>query len=621
LILQDYKAITIELLQKLQILVEQGMMLVGAKPEKSLGLNNYLSNEKEFKQTADKLWGNINGTHITENNFGKGKVFCGRSLELIFQQQNIKPDFEYTSRSGDAPVLYIHRKTSDADLYFVSNQRRSYEELVCIFRVKNMQPELWDAVTGKITPLKIYEVVDDRIRVPVQLEPYGSMFIVFRKQREENHLHSLIKDNELIVDTKPFQLSLRKLSKDVQNNFTITFWVKPEMNVMLNESSQMEGIKNAWTDYYTIYPSSGKELYGEGHATCGLAVGRNGVAVWEHADENPVLVLSATTAISGWSHIGLVYENATPVVYVNGKLVQRGKQSVSIIHPGLGEVYIDEGASYYNGDMSKPQLFKEVLSEGKILELPNEVIPEIPASPFIVEHFDDKKPALLLLQNGHYKLANNHNETSSFYVSDIDKPLKIEGSWQLYFPANLGAPNEIILPQLISLHKHSNDEIKYFSGTVTYTKSFTIPEHTFVKNKLFFLDLGRVEVIAQIIFNGKDLGTCWKRPYRVEITNAIKPGINLLIIKVTNQWVNRLIGDEQLPGPNKYFTAEDTIAFESSVGGGIEQLPEWYINQKPKPCDGRITFTTWKHYTKDSPLIESGLIGPVTMHTAFLKLI
>ena len=74
-------------------------------------------------------------------------------------------------------------------------------------------------------------------------------------------------------------------------------------------------------------------------------------------------------------------------------------------------------------------------------------------------------------------------------------------------------------------------------------------------------------------------------------------------------------------GVSPAWSAQNAIAFESTVGGGIEQLPEWYIHQKPKPSDDRITFTTWKHYTKDSPLIESGLIGPVTIHTAILKVI
>lgn len=619
LVLQSYKAITLELLYKLQALIKQGMILVGARPERSLGLKDYRNNEKEFNQIADELWGNIDGTVITENNVGKGKVFWGKSLESIFQQQNIQPDFEYTSKSGDAPIQYIHRKTNDAHFYFISNQRRSYEELVCTFRIKNLQPELWDAVTGKIIPLKIYQADDDRIRVPVQLEPYGSRFVVFRKQAEENRLHFIIKDSEPIVDTRPFQLSPRKLFNNVQNNFTITFWAKPEMNVMLNESNQMEGIKNAWTDYYAIYPSSGKECYGEGHATCGLTVGRNGVAVWEHEDKNPVLVLSATTAISGWTHIGLVYEEGAPAVYVNGKLIQKGKRSASIVHPASGEAYIDEGASYYNGDMSKPQLFYEVLSDDKISQLASEATPAPSSSPFIIEPFGEKEPGLLIWQNGHYKLKNNHNSSLSFHVSNIEQPLRIEGPWQLNFPPYLGVQGEIILPDLISLHIHPEEGVKYFSGTVTYTKSFSIRKTAFTKDKLFFMDLGRVEIIAQINLNGKDLGILWKRPYRAEITNAIKPGINHLIIKVTNQWVNRLIGDEQLPDPNKFFTAEDALAFESIVGGGIEQLPEWYIHQKPKPSDGRITFATWKHYTQDSPLIESGLIGPVTIYTAALK--
>src|SRR5205823_4011169 len=145
----------------------------------------------------------------------------------------------------------------------------------------------------------------------------------------------------IIVNAKPFRGVARRLYNDVKNNFTISFWAKPEMNAMLIESAQMEGIKNAWTDYYAIYPSSGKKLYGEGHTTCGVAVGRNGVAVWENADGNPVLVLSATTALSSWTHICLVYDDGIPVVYVNGTFIQKGNRGANVVHPAIGEAYID----------------------------------------------------------------------------------------------------------------------------------------------------------------------------------------------------------------------------------------------------------------------------------------
>ena len=139
-----------------------------------------------------------------------------------------------------------------------------------------------------------------------------------------------------------------------------------------------------------------------------------------------------------------------------------------------------------------------------------------------------------------------------------------------------------------------------------------------LENKIWFLDLGRVEVIAEISINGKNLGIAWKRPYLVDITTALVRGANKIEIKITTLWPNRLIGDEQMPDPDK-FSGAGTSGLESVTKGNIEVLPEWYSDGKPKPDNGRVCFTTWKHYTKDSPLIESGLIGPVLIYPAVTK--
>jgi hypothetical protein len=116
-----------------------------------------------------------------------------------------------------------------------------------------------------------------------------------------------------------------------------------------------------------------------------------------------------------------------------------------------------------------------------------------------------------------------------------------------------------------------------------------------------YLDLGRVEVLAEVRVNGKDLGILWKEPYRVDVTDAVHRGANTLEIRVTGLWPNRLIGDEHLPPENQYGTS----------GRGILRLPEWYVKGEPKPAGGRTTFSTWQFYTKDAPLLESGLLGPV----------
>jgi hypothetical protein len=221
----------------------------------------------------------------------------------------------------------------------------------------------------------------------------------------------------------------------------------------------------------------------------------------------------------------------------------------------------------------------------------------------------------LFWENGEYKLLGNGSQTTSERVSAIGQPVEIKGPWRVSFPPNLGAPPEITLPELVSLHKHSEDGVKYFSGTATYSKRFSVPAGATAGDKRLFLDLGWVEVLAEVRLNSKELGSLWKAPYRVDITEAVRTGDNDLEIRVTNLWPNRLIGDEQLPPENEYDMSGGLF------GGEIKRLPDWYVQGKPKPPGGRITFTTWKHYDKDSPLLESGLVGPVRLRTAVRRTI
>lgn len=184
---------------------------------------------------------------------------------------------------------------------------------------------------------------------------------------------------------------------------------------------------------------------------------------------------------------------------------------------------------------------------------------------------------------------------------EIEKEIPIKGEWKISFPEGYGAPKEIILPELISLSEHSNDGVRFFSGSFVYEKEFEIPEELFDKNKRYFLDLGRVEIIAKITLNGKYIGTLWKIPYCIDISDGIRIGKNILQIKVTNLWVNRLIGDENLP--------EDS---ERTPIGTLKSWPEWLLEGKKSPT-GRITFTTWKHWGKSDNLPASGILGPVKL--------
>jgi hypothetical protein len=130
---------------------------------------------------------------------------------------------------------------------------------------------------------------------------------------------------------------------------------------------------------------------------------------------------------------------------------------------------------------------------------------------------------------------------------------------------------------------------------------------TLPKEKRIMLDLGRVEVLAEVSLNGTPLGILWKEPYRIDITKALVAGTNRLEVLVTNLWPNRMIGDAYLPTENEY-----------DVDGLITKLPRWYLDNEPKPGE-RITFSTWNTFKKTDPLLESGLLGPVRLIVGVTK--
>jgi hypothetical protein len=208
----------------------------------------------------------------------------------------------------------------------------------------------------------------------------------------------------------------------------------------------------------------------------------------------------------------------------------------------------------------------------------------------------------LVWASGAYALDDRTAATATVPVPQV-----LGGPWQVTFQKGRGAPAEITLPALVSLHLNSDPAVKYFSGTATYHHDLTVPADWLAQNRRVVLDLGRVEVLARLTVNGHDLGVVWKEPYRLDITDAVQVGPNRLEIAVTNLWTNRLIGDEFLPVEDKFGLSDE----RGVEAGGISQLPAWYREGKPKPPGGRVTFSAWKFYDQQEPLVASGLLGPV----------
>ncbi|MDR1380493.1 MAG: glycosyl hydrolase family 43, partial [Tannerella sp.] len=161
---------------------------------------------------------------------------------------------------------------------------------------------------------------------------------------------------------------------------------------------------------------------------------------------------------------------------------------------------------------------------------------------------------------------------------------------------------EITFDRLISWSDSPDEAVKYFSGTAVYRKSVKVPKNALAKGQKVALDLGRACDLAEVAINGRELGVLWKLQKTVDVTQFLDPEKeNILEIRVTNLWPNRLIGDASLP-PEP----------ERRPDGTLERWPQWLLDGTPDPS-GRQTFCMWDLWKKDDALIPSGLIGPVRL--------
>ncbi|MCW3110794.1 MAG: glycoside hydrolase [Segetibacter sp.] len=330
------KRMSLPVLRKIVQLVKAGAAISGIKPEMTASMKD---DPQEFQRLIAEVWSSGNST-----------VHTGKTIGEVLSSLNIQPDFEYSEPQGGPELLYVHRKTINADIYWVNNRNDKPENVEATFRVSGKIPQIWHPETGKTEPAS-YKIANGRTTVSLNLAPNDAVFVVF----------------------------------------------------------------------------------------------------------------------------------GSPAA----------KTSVTL--PAKTE---------------------------------KEIVP-------------------------------------------------VDGSWNITFQPNRGAPANATFDKLTSWTENSDAGIKYFSGTATYTKTIQVPANAIIKGAEVWLDLGDAGNLAEVIINGKSLGVLWKKPYRVDVTRKLKAGVNDLQIKVTNLWVNRLIGDKQPGTTNK------------------------------------ITWTAFPYYKADSPLQPSGLLGPV----------
>jgi hypothetical protein len=194
---------------------------------------------------------------------------------------------------------------------------------------------------------------------------------------------------------------------------------------------------------------------------------------------------------------------------------------------------------------------------------------------------DGTKTLLSTPEPGKYRLEFSGGESIDV-TTNTNEAINVPGPWTLSFPPGWGAPPEVQMNQLTSWTHSTDAGVRYFSGTATYRTILRLTEAQVAAASADDLNLGEVHEVAAVRINGKAAGILWKQPYTIRIDGLLHAGPNTIEVDVTNLWPNRLIGDAQDPKAKHY------------------------------------TWTNIRKYTKDSPLLPSGMLGPVKIEPEFV---
>lgn len=288
--------------------------------------------------------------------------------------------------------------------------------------------------------------------------------------------------------------------------------------------------------------------------------------------------------------------------------INQGQPIIQSIHRSnaTADVYFVANISHEAGSVTctfnisgkQPELWDPVTGEMRDLPL----FTEVNGKTSLLLPFADAQSFFIVFRN---KISRQHHTKNNFPA--FKEIMVLHKPWQVQFDSKWGGPAQPVrFDSLTDWTNRPEPGIKYYSGTASYFVSFDMTSQLLSnKKQALYLDLGVVKDMAHVILNDKDLGVVWTAPWQIKIpAGLLKKKGNKLGIKVTNTWANRLIGDEQEP--------DDCEWLPGHMGGRfLKVFPEWFLKNEPRPSRGRYCFTTWNYFTKDSPLLHAGLLGPV----------
>jgi hypothetical protein len=180
LVLPDHRVLSLAVLQKLEKLLQAGAHVIGLKPIKDVSLVGGDKADQQFTLLADKIWGE-SVAESGEKQYGEGLVSWGLTAREYLLSEGLPFDFEVKGNDSKTDFGYIHYTIDNADIYFVSNQTVQRQVITARFRVSGKSPELWDALKGETRVADAFTQNDNVTEVPLTLEPYGSVMVVFNQ--------------------------------------------------------------------------------------------------------------------------------------------------------------------------------------------------------------------------------------------------------------------------------------------------------------------------------------------------------------------------------------------------------------------------------------------------------
>jgi hypothetical protein len=195
LVLPQSSTMTLPVIRKINELVKAGARVIGPRPDGTPGYSGFPESEKTFSEYVLELWADLDGVSRTMRSHGKGQLFWGTTVKTVLDRLGIIPDVE-NFRPLDAGVNWIHRRTGDADIYFIVNSNDSPVRTELRFRITGKEPELWDPATGLTEPAG-YTISENATIVPLDLDEREALFVIFRK--ETSHTSRSIPDNSTVL--------------------------------------------------------------------------------------------------------------------------------------------------------------------------------------------------------------------------------------------------------------------------------------------------------------------------------------------------------------------------------------------------------------------------------------